>query len=102
MATFRLEYTFYLGDIVQFKSNGIYHTGLVQSVHDLPDIWVECVENGSYHRYRVGIDSLELIGSNHNDSGTSSCVRYIKNENIEFVRGGALGTKEFNEIIYNK
>lgn len=102
MATFKLEYTYYIGDIVDFKVNGVQHRGIVECVSELPDIFVECTDDGTYKRYRVGIDSLELVFSEHDNSGIWSNGAFDIGEKIEFVRGGELGTPEFNEIIYTK
>lgn len=101
MATFKIEWTYYVEDVVSFiDCEGKRHIGVVQSVHDLPDIWVECWDDGTYRRYRLGIDSICLENSEHEDSGSRSKTTYGKSEKIEFVHKGEFGTKEFEEISY--
>lgn len=105
MATFKIEYRYYVGDLVEFKTtvfNGGIHRGFVQSLTEIPDVFVETVENGVYKRYRVGIDKLKLVFSEYVDSGTWSSVKVDKGEIIEQVHGGELGTKEFGELIYTR
>lgn len=102
MAKFVIEYNIHLGDIVRFKQYEVWQEGIVQDISQLPDVFVEGADNatGLYNRWRIGIDSLELIYSEHDDSGKWSSVEIDDNENVEFVHKGDVGTPEFNEIEY--
>ena len=99
MAKFIIEYNIHLGDVVRFKQYEVWQEGVVQDISQLPDVFVEGTDNatGMYKRWRRGIDSLELVHSEHDDAGEWSSVEIGDNEGVEFVHG-----EDFNErIVYN-
>lgn len=101
MAKFAVEYEIHLGDIVRFeKSDGTSQQGVVQDVSQIPDIFVEGFDGGEYKRWRLGIDSLEVLYSKGDLSGKSTRVEIGSKEPVEFVHKGDVGTKEFDELIY--
>ena len=70
MAQFKIEYNIYIGDTVIFNDNGVKRQGTVQDISQIPDIFVEGFnDNNEYTRWKLGIDSLEVVFSEHNDSG---------------------------------
>lgn len=100
MAKYIIEHEIHVGDRVAFLNGEEYQYGIVQDISQLPDIWVEGFEDGTYKRWCRGIDSLEIISSEH-DSGVSVKVEIAKGEAKEFVHKGAVGTQEFEELIYS-
>lgn len=100
MAKCIVEYEIHVGDVVRFLNRSEFREGIVQDISQLPDIWVEGFEDGKYKRWCRGIDSLEVISSEH-DSGVSDRVEIIAGEAKEFVHKGDVGTPEFKELIYS-
>ena len=109
MAKFYEEYTIYLGDKVSFEVHDfernctMIQTGTVQDISQLPDVFVEgfdVIRNGKYNRWKIGINSLRLIYSEHEDAGISWRTEIDEDEEVEFVHKGDPGTREFNEIEY--
>ena len=101
MAKYIVEYEIHVGDAVAFETDPSkpYQRGIVQDISHIPEIWVEGFEDGKYKRWCRGIESLEVISSDH-DSGVSTSVEITDGEAIEFVHKGDVGTPEFNELIY--
>lgn len=85
MAKFRIEYTYYIGDTVEFEVDFIHHQGTIQSLREIPDVWVECLEKNEHKRYRLGINSVKLLHSEHDDAGVCSYAEFEKGEKLEFV-----------------
>ena len=113
MAKFTIEYNIHLGDKVAFIEHGVTSDGVeydeiqlgyVQDISQLPDVFVEGFSNrnGKYTRWRKDIKNLDLIHSEHDDSGKSTKLEFEKNEDVEFVHKGDPGTKEFDELVYRK
>lgn len=101
MAIFKVEYRYYVGDVVDFEVGDVLHRGVIQSVHDIPDVWVECTDDGTYRLYKIGINSIKMVWySEHDDSGVRYESSWGDDEHIEFVHKGNFGTKEYNEIEY--
>lgn len=99
MAKYIIEYGIHIGDGVRFRNGNEYQYGIVQDISQIPDIWVEGFEDGKYKRWCRGIDSLEILGGNH-DSGTSSKILIEDGEAIEFAHEGDVDTAEFNQLKY--
>lgn len=103
MAKFTIEYDIHVGDEVLFSitdSNGSHkQSGIVQDVSQMPDVFVEGLQDGEYKRWRRGIDELMVVDSDY-DSGRFSNVVFEDNEPVEFVHKGELGTQEFEELEY--
>lgn len=99
MAKYIVEHEIHVGDSVRFLNGDGYQYGIVQDISQLPDIWVEGFEDYKYKRWCRGIDSLEVISSEH-DSGTKYATVIDEGEAKEFVHKGDVGTPEFNELIY--
>ena len=96
MAKFKIEYNVYIGDIVVFNDNGVKRQGTVQDVSQIPDIFVEGFnDDNEYTRWKLGINSIEVIFSEHDDSGKYFSSEIAKGEPIEFVHG-----ENFNDLIY--
>ena len=96
MAKFKIEYNIYIGDIVVFNDNGVKRQVTVQDVSHIPDIFVEGFnDDNEYTRWKLGIDSIEVIFSEHEDSGKYFNSEIEKGEPIEFVHG-----ENFNDLIY--
>ena len=96
MAKFKIEYNIYIGDIVVFNDNGVKRQGTVQDVSQIPDIFVEGYnDDNKYTRWKLGIDSLEVVFSDHDDSGKYFSSEIAKEEPIEFVHG-----ENFYDLIY--
>lgn len=96
MAKFKIEYNIYIGDTVVFNDNGVKRQGTVQDVSHIPDIFIEGFnDDNEYTRWKLGIDSIEVIFSEHEDSGKYFNSEIAKGEPIEFVHG-----KNFNDLIY--
>ena len=105
MAKFVIEYNIHLGDTVYFNIHrdgyDDIQTGVVQDISQLPDVFVEGFDkNHQYTRWRIGIDSLNISYSKHDNAGTSSHVSFEENEPMEFVHKSDVGTSEFDEITY--
>lgn len=100
MAKYIVEHEIHVGDSVRFHNKDEYQYGIVQDISQLPDIWVEGFEDGTYKRWCRGIDTLEIISSEH-DSGASYKVEIAKGEIKDFVHKGNVGTQEFEELIYS-
>ena len=101
MAIFKVEYRYYVGDVVDFEVCDVLHRGVIQSVHDIPDVWIECTDDGTYRRYRIGINSIKKVWwSEHDDYGVRYESSWGDDEHIEFVHKGDFGTKEYDEIKY--
>ena len=102
MAKYIVEYEIHVGDAVAFETDSPKpcQYGIVQDISQLPDIWVEGFEDGKYKRWCRGIDSLEIISSEH-DSGASYKVEIAKGEAKYFVHKGDVETPEFEELIYS-
>lgn len=99
MAKYIIEHEIHVGDSVRFHNKDEYQFGIVQDISQMPDIWVEGFEDGKYKRWCRGIDSLEIISSEH-DSGTRDKVEIADGEVIYFVHGGDVDTPKYNELIY--
>ena len=96
MAKFKIEYNIYIGDVVVFNDNGVKRQGTVQDVSQIPDIFVEGYNyDNKYTRWKLGIDSLEVVFSDHDDSGKYFSSEIAKGEPIEFVHG-----ENFYDLIY--
>ena len=96
MAKFKIEYNIYIGDIVVFDDNGIKRQGKVQDISQIPDIFVEGRDDDNkYTRWKRGIDSLEVVFSEHDNSGKYFSSEIAKGEPIEFVHG-----RKFDDLIY--
>ena len=88
MAKFRIEYNIHVGDTVVFNDNGVKLQGTVQDISQIPDIFVEGFnENNEYTRWKLGIDSLEVISSEHSDSGKHYYTEIEDNEPVEAIHG---------------
>ena len=101
MAKYIVEYEIHVGDTVAFETDPSKpcQRGIVQDISHIPDIWVEGFEDGKYKRWCRGIDSLEVMHSDF-DSGTKYVNVVDEGEPIDFVHGGDVDTKEFEELIY--
>lgn len=96
MAKFKIEYNIYIGDTVVFNDNGVKRQGTVQDISQIPDIFVEGFnDENKYTRWKLGINSLEVIFSDHDDSGKYFSSEIMKGEPIEFVHG-----KNFYDLTY--
>ena len=95
---FTINYTYHLGDVVEFTVNGQTHVGKIQNLNEIPDVWVESTDDGTYRRYRLDVTGLKLAFSSYDDSGISYDVEYDKGEPLEFVHKGEYPTSEYNEI----
>lgn len=102
MAKYIIEYEIHVGDTVAFETDPSKpcQRGIVQDISQLPDIWVEGFEDGKYTRWCRGIDSLEVISSEH-DSGVHTSGEFEEHEVFDFVHKGDVGTPEFKELIYS-
>lgn len=100
MAKYIVEYEIHVGDVVKFLNRSEFREGIVQDISQLPDIWVEGFEDGKYKRWCRGIDSLEVISSEH-DSGVRTNGEFEEHEVFDFVHKGDVGTPEFKELIYS-
>lgn len=100
MAKYIIEHEIHVGDSVRFLNGDGYQYGIIQDISQLPDIWVEGFEDGKYKRWCRGIDSLEVISSEH-DSGIITKVEIAEGEELDFVHKGDVGTPEFKELIYS-
>lgn len=99
MAKYIVEYEIHIGDSVRFYNGGKYQYGIVQDISQIPDIWVEGFEDSKYKRWCLGINSLEVISSEH-DSGVHDKKVFEEHEAFDFVHKGDVGTPEFKELIY--
>ena len=98
MANFKIEYNIYIGDIVFFNDNGIKCQGKVQDISQIPDIFVEGFnDDNKYTRWKIGIDSLEVVYSEYYNSGKHFSSEIAKGEPIEFVHG-----ENFDDLIYTR
>ena len=96
MAKFKIEYNIYVGDTVVFNDDGVKRQGTVQDISQIPDIFVEGYnDDNQYTRWKLGIDSLEVVFSDHDDSGKYFISEIAKGEPIEFVHG-----ENFYDLIY--
>ena len=103
MAVYREEWRIYVGDLVAFEdSEGVRKYGRVQDISHLPDVWVELVDGGIYKRYCMGVNKFEVIDSEYDDSGRWSSGEIGKDEVVEFIHKGDLGTEGFGELVYFK
>ena len=103
MAKYIIEYDVRLGDEVRFKkTDETFQYGIVQDVSQLPDVFVEGFDMGEYKRWRIGVDRLDFYNSSRQDAGGWSRVEIDKNENVEFVHCGDVGTEEFGKLKYTK
>lgn len=107
MAKFSVEYTIHLGDKVSFmvhrKNYQYVQFGIVQDISQIPDIFVEGFdENGNYIRWKRDIMNLTTIDSKYEDYGKCTKIEFDKNEEVEFIHKGEVGTPEYNEIEYVK
>lgn len=68
----------------------------MQDVSQIPDIFVEGYnDDNKYTRWKFGIDSLEVVFSDHDDSGKYFSSEIAKEEPIEFVHG-----ENFYDLIF--
>lgn len=96
MASFIVKYNIYIGDTVAFNDDGIRRQGIVQDISHISDIFVEGYNNkNEYTRWKLGINSLEVIYSDHEDAGKWFDFEIGKKEPVEFVHG-----KNFYDLIY--
>lgn len=113
MAKFIIEYNIHLGDKVAFTEHGVTADGIpydevqlgyVQDISQLPDVFVEGFSNRNhkYTHWRKDIKYLDIICSEYTEAGKFTKLEFEKDENVEFVHKGDLGTKEFDELIYRK
>ena len=103
MAKYIIEYDVCLGDEVRFKrTDGIFQYGIVQDVSQLPDVFVEGFDLGEYKRWRIGVDKLDFYNSSRKNAGGWGRVEIPRNENVEFVHIGDVGTEDFGKLKYTK
>lgn len=103
MAKYIIEYDVRLGDEVRFKRMaGVFQYGIVQDVSQLPDVFIEGFDMGEYKRWRIGVDKLDFHNSTRPDAGGWSRVEISRNENVEFVHVGDVGTDDFGKLKYTK
>lgn len=106
MAKFSVEYTIHLGDKVSFIDHrdgyDVVQFGIVQDISQIPDIFVEGfrVGTGEYTRWKRDIMHLDMVDSKYEDAGKSHVTEFEKDEEVEFVHKGDVGTPEFDEIEY--
>ena len=103
MAKYIIEREIHIGDLVTFiGGDGLRRVGEVQDISQLPDVFIEGFENLKYTRWRIGIERIEELRRSDINQGDfiSHRVEIEKGEAIERVRGGDVGTPEFNELIY--
>ena len=99
MAKFIIEYDVNVGDRVSVYFRGGVYDGFVQDVTQMPDVFVEFVdESGIYRRIRVGVDSLTGTGIDKNFE--SSRVEIWDDEYVEMLHGGNLGEDGFNDLSF--
>ena len=104
MAKYIIEYDVCLGDEVRFKkTDGNFQYGIVQDVSQLPDVFVEGFDEGEYKRWRIGVDRLDFYSySSRREAGGWSRLEIDRNENVEFVHIGDVGTEDFGKLKYTK
>lgn len=103
MAKYIIEYDVRLGDEVCFKRmDEIFQYGVVQDISQLPDVFVEGFDGGQYKRWRIGVDKLHFYNSSRENAGGWSRVEIDRNENVEFVHVGDVGTEDFGKLKYTK
>jgi hypothetical protein len=103
MAKYIIEYNVCVGDEVRFeRMDGIFQYGVVQDVSCLPDVFVEGFDMGEYKRWRIGVDKLDFYNSSRQDAGEVVRVEISRDENVEFVHCGDVGTDDFGKLKYRK
>ncbi len=103
MAKYIIEYDVRVGDEVRFKrTDGFFQFGIVQDVSQLPDVFVEGFDLGEYKRWRIGVDKLDFYNPSRQKEGGWSRVEIPRNENVEFVHCGDVGTDDFGKLKYTK
>lgn len=85
MAKFRIEYNIHVGDIVVFNYNGAKRQGIVQDISQIPDIFVEVFDDNECRRWKLGIDSLEIVSSEYDKSGKYYYAEFEDNEPVEAI-----------------
>lgn len=103
MAKYIIEYDVRVGDEVRFrKTDGVFQYGVVQDVSLLPDVFVEGFDMGEYKRWRMGVDRLDFHNPSRENAGGFGRVEIPRDENVEFVHIGDVGTEEFGKLEYTK
>jgi hypothetical protein len=113
MAKFTIEYNIHVGDMVSFIEHGVtadgrmydeVQHGIVQDISQLPDVFVEgfCNSDNRYTRWRKDISNLHFHDSKYEDYGKRTNVEIGKDEFVEFIHKGNVGTKEFDSLKYRK
>ena len=113
MAKFTVEYTIHVGDKVSFIEHGVTADGMmydevqmgtVQDISQLPDVFVEGFRNSDnrYTRWKKDICNLHFHYSEHEEYGRWTNVEIGKDEFVEFVHDGDVGTREFDSLKYRK
>ena len=103
MAKYIIEYDVRLGDDVRFKrTDGFFQYGVVQDVSQLPDVFVEGFDMGEYKRWRIGVGKLDFYNPSRQEEGVCDRVEIPRDENVEFVHIGDVGTEGFGKLKYTK
>lgn len=108
MAKFTVVHTIHVGDRVSFIDHHGDHDevqmGIVQDISQLPDVFVEgfCNSDNRYTRWRKDIDNLTIHDSEYEDYGRHYTSEFEKDERVEFIHDGDVGTREFYNLKYRK